>query len=110
MSTISLSTFGLENPSFRVPECYRLTPPVHRAPSHWATSIMGVGLQGGAPPPSSTRRPQRRGGWALPAHRDNPTRGTAHRRFAVAINCNADVDGGEISFPESLNLSLFVAA
>lgn len=34
------------------------------------------------------------------AHRDNTTRGTAHRRFAVSINLNEDFDGGEISFPE----------
>jgi predicted 2-oxoglutarate/Fe(II)-dependent dioxygenase YbiX len=33
-------------------------------------------------------------------HRDNTTRGTAHRRFAVSINLNADFDGGEVSFPE----------
>jgi peroxiredoxin/predicted 2-oxoglutarate/Fe(II)-dependent dioxygenase YbiX len=33
-------------------------------------------------------------------HRDNTTRGTAHRRFAVSINLNSDFDGGEISFPE----------
>lgn len=34
------------------------------------------------------------------AHRDNTTAGTAHRRFAVSINLNADFDGGEVSFPE----------
>lgn len=34
------------------------------------------------------------------AHRDNTTRGTAHRRFAVSINLNADFAGGEVSFPE----------
>jgi predicted 2-oxoglutarate/Fe(II)-dependent dioxygenase YbiX len=34
------------------------------------------------------------------AHRDNTTRGTAHRRFAVSINLNGDFDGGEVSFPE----------
>jgi predicted 2-oxoglutarate/Fe(II)-dependent dioxygenase YbiX/peroxiredoxin len=33
-------------------------------------------------------------------HRDNTTKGTAHRRFAVSINLNADFDGGEVSFPE----------
>lgn len=33
-------------------------------------------------------------------HRDNTTRGTAHRRFAVSINLNTDYDGGEIGFPE----------
>jgi peroxiredoxin/predicted 2-oxoglutarate/Fe(II)-dependent dioxygenase YbiX len=34
------------------------------------------------------------------AHRDNTTRGTAHRRFAVSINLNAGFEGGEIGFPE----------
>lgn len=34
------------------------------------------------------------------AHRDNTTRATAHRRFAVSLNLNADYDGGEIWFPE----------
>ncbi|MEM6383091.1 MAG: 2OG-Fe(II) oxygenase [Pseudomonadota bacterium] len=35
------------------------------------------------------------------AHRDNTTKGTAHRRFAVSINLNAeDFGGGGVSFPE----------
>jgi predicted 2-oxoglutarate/Fe(II)-dependent dioxygenase YbiX len=34
------------------------------------------------------------------AHRDNTTKGTAHRRFAVSINLNGDFEGGEVSFPE----------
>jgi predicted 2-oxoglutarate/Fe(II)-dependent dioxygenase YbiX/peroxiredoxin len=33
-------------------------------------------------------------------HRDNTTKGTAHRRFAVSINLNSDFDGGELRFPE----------
>lgn len=34
-------------------------------------------------------------------HRDNTTRGTAHRKFAVTINLNAeDYDGGDLRFPE----------
>lgn len=33
-------------------------------------------------------------------HRDNTTKGTAHRRFAVSINLNADFDGGQVGFPE----------
>jgi predicted 2-oxoglutarate/Fe(II)-dependent dioxygenase YbiX len=33
-------------------------------------------------------------------HRDNTTKGPAHRRFAVSINLNAEFDGGEVSFPE----------
>jgi predicted 2-oxoglutarate/Fe(II)-dependent dioxygenase YbiX/peroxiredoxin len=34
------------------------------------------------------------------AHRDNTTKGTAHRRFAVSLNLNDDYDGGELAFPE----------
>ena len=35
------------------------------------------------------------------AHRDNTTKGTAHRRFAVTINLNADdYEGGDLCFPE----------
>lgn len=34
------------------------------------------------------------------AHRDNTTKGTAHRRFAVSVFLNDDFDGGEVSFPE----------
>lgn len=34
------------------------------------------------------------------AHRDNTTKGTAHRRFAVTINLNDEFDGGELRFPE----------
>src|SRR5262249_15319529 len=34
------------------------------------------------------------------AHRDNTTKGTAHRRFAVSINLNSDFEGGDLSFPE----------
>lgn len=33
-------------------------------------------------------------------HRDNTTKGTAHRRFAVTINLNGDYDGGDLRFPE----------
>ncbi len=34
-------------------------------------------------------------------HRDNTTKGTAHRRFAISINLNSDdYDGGELWFPE----------
>lgn len=40
------------------------------------------------------------GGYFRP-HRDNTTKGTAHRRFAVTINLNADdYDGGDLRFPE----------
>jgi peroxiredoxin/predicted 2-oxoglutarate/Fe(II)-dependent dioxygenase YbiX len=34
------------------------------------------------------------------AHRDNGNGSTAHRRFAVSINLNADFDGGAVCFPE----------
>ena len=35
------------------------------------------------------------------AHRDDTTRGTAHRRFAVTINLNAEeYEGGDLRFPE----------
>lgn len=34
------------------------------------------------------------------AHRDNTTRGTAHRRFALSVNLNDDFEGGELEFPE----------
>lgn len=33
-------------------------------------------------------------------HRDNTTRGTAHRRFAVTINLNDGYEGGDLRFPE----------
>lgn len=33
-------------------------------------------------------------------HRDNTTKGTAHRRFAISINLNSEFEGGEVSFPE----------
>lgn len=40
------------------------------------------------------------GGW-FNAHRDNTTLGTAHRKFAVSINLNAeDFEGGDLRFPE----------
>lgn len=35
------------------------------------------------------------------AHRDNTTKGTAHRRFAVTLNLNAEeYEGGDLRFPE----------
>lgn len=34
-------------------------------------------------------------------HRDNTTKGTAHRRFAMSLNLNTeDFEGGELVFPE----------
>ncbi|WP_326524608.1 2OG-Fe(II) oxygenase [Sphingomonas sp.] len=40
------------------------------------------------------------GGGYFHAHRDNTTKGTAHRRFAVTINLNDDYEGGDLCFPE----------
>lgn len=40
-----------------------------------------------------------KGGHFAP-HRDNTTKGTAHRRFAVSVNLNDDYEGGELVFPE----------
>jgi predicted 2-oxoglutarate/Fe(II)-dependent dioxygenase YbiX len=34
------------------------------------------------------------------AHRDNTTRGTAHRKFAVSLVLNAEFEGGSLRFPE----------
>lgn len=34
------------------------------------------------------------------AHRDNTTKGTAHRKFAVSLNLNSEFDGGNLRFPE----------
>jgi predicted 2-oxoglutarate/Fe(II)-dependent dioxygenase YbiX/peroxiredoxin len=43
----------------------------------------------------------RDGGGFFRAHRDNSTKGTAHRKFACTINLNAgDYDGGDLTFPE----------
>lgn len=40
------------------------------------------------------------GGYFRP-HRDNTTKGTAHRKFAVSINLNAEeFEGGDLRFPE----------
>ena len=41
------------------------------------------------------------GGGFFKAHRDNTTRGTAHRQFACTINLNSDeFEGGDLQFPE----------
>lgn len=41
------------------------------------------------------------GGGYFRAHRDNTTKGTAHRRFAVTVNLNAEeYEGGDLRFPE----------
>ncbi len=33
-------------------------------------------------------------------HRDNTTKGTAHRKFAVSLNLNSEFEGGNLRFPE----------
>ena len=33
-------------------------------------------------------------------HRDNTTKGTAHRQFAVTVNLNSGYEGGDLRFPE----------
>lgn len=33
-------------------------------------------------------------------HRDNTTKGTAHRRFALSVNLSDDYEGAELNFPE----------
>jgi predicted 2-oxoglutarate/Fe(II)-dependent dioxygenase YbiX/peroxiredoxin len=41
------------------------------------------------------------GGGHFRPHRDNTTKGTAHRRFACTINLNpGDYEGGDLAFPE----------
>lgn len=41
------------------------------------------------------------GGGHFRPHKDNTTRGTAHRRFAVSINLDTDAyEGGDLRFPE----------
>lgn len=43
----------------------------------------------------------RQGAGHFGPHRDNTTKGTAHRRFAMTLNLNAgDYDGGDLRFPE----------
>jgi peroxiredoxin len=70
---------------------HRLLPIVHRAFSFRATRVerLLVGCY------------EAETGGHFRAHRDNTTKGTAHRRFAVTINLNAeDYDGGDLNFPE----------
>ena len=69
----------------------RLVPMVHRAFQFEATRIerLIVGCYEAA------------SGGHFRSHRDNTTAGTAHRRFAVTINLNADqYEGGDLAFPE----------
>ena len=70
---------------------HRLLPMVRRAFSFEATRVerLLVGCYEAAD------------GGHFRGHRDNTTKGTAHRRFAVTINLNAeDYEGGDLNFPE----------
>jgi hypothetical protein len=50
------------------------------------------------------------GGYFRP-HRDNISKGTAHRRFALTVNLNPeDYDGGDLRFPEFSDLPYRTAA
>ena len=68
----------------------RLLPQIHKAFNFKATRIERYLV---------ARYDAETGGFFRP-HRDNTTKGTAHRRFAVSINLNADYDGGDLRFPE----------
>jgi len=68
-----------------------LKPLVHRAFQFEATRIERWIV---------ARYDSEQGGYFRP-HRDNTTNGTAHRKFAVTINLNAeDYEGGDLCFPE----------
>ena len=70
---------------------HRLLPMVERAFSFTATRVerLLVGCY------------EAETGGHFRAHRDNTTKGTAHRRFAVTINLNPDdYEGGDLCFPE----------
>ena len=69
----------------------RLFPELHKAFSFTATRIERFIV---------ARYDSGEGGYFRP-HRDNTTPGTAHRRFAVTINLNAEeYEGGDLVFPE----------
>lgn len=87
--------FTIEDPALlqalKVRIRHRLAPLIERAFQFRATRMERYLI--GCYDPDS-------GGWFRP-HRDNTTRGTAHRRFAVTINLNADdYEGGDLRFPE----------
>ena len=70
---------------------HRLVPMIHRAFQFRATRVerLIVGCY------------EADSGGHFRPHRDNTTRGTAHRRFAVTINLNAEAyEGGDLRFPE----------
>jgi peroxiredoxin len=87
--------FLIEDPDFarqlNLRLIHRLLPMVRRAFSFTATRVerLLVGCY------------EAESGGHFRAHRDNTTKGTAHRRFAVTINLNADdYEGGDLCFPE----------
>lgn len=69
----------------------RLSPQIERALGFKATRLERYIV---------ARYDAEEGGYFRP-HRDNTTKGTAHRRFAVSINLNAEEhEGGDLRFPE----------
>lgn len=68
----------------------RLVPQIHKAFQYTATRMERYLI---------ARYASDTGGYFKP-HRDNTTKGTAHRRFAVSINLNQDFEGGDLRFPE----------
>jgi predicted 2-oxoglutarate/Fe(II)-dependent dioxygenase YbiX/peroxiredoxin len=69
----------------------RLVPEIRKAFQFEATRIERYIVARYEPQDGSGFRP----------HRDNTTKGTAHRRFAVTINLNAEeYEGGDLVFPE----------
>lgn len=108
MSEQDGKTVYVENPSFKVRfDCQiadqairtqareriqrRLVPILHRALNFQATRMERYIV---------ACYTKEKGGFFLP-HRDNTTKGTAHRAFAVTINLNTgDYEGGGLRFPE----------
>ncbi|MEM1020153.1 MAG: 2OG-Fe(II) oxygenase [Pseudomonadota bacterium] len=108
MSEKDGQTVYVENPSFKVRfDCQiesedirtrarsrierRLVPILHRALNFEATRMERYIV---------ACYTKEKGGFFLP-HRDNTTKGTAHRAFAVTINLNTgDYEGGGLRFPE----------
>jgi predicted 2-oxoglutarate/Fe(II)-dependent dioxygenase YbiX/peroxiredoxin len=88
-SDVSVTDDALQN-ALRARIMRFLLPAVERAFQYQATRIERY----------IVARYDATGGYFGP-HRDNTTKGTAHRRFACTINLNAgDYDGGDLRFPE----------
>ncbi|MEM7569948.1 MAG: 2OG-Fe(II) oxygenase [Pseudomonadota bacterium] len=116
MSEKNGQTVYVENPSFKVRfDCQigdedlrnaarqrverRLVPILHRSLNFKATRMERYIV---------ACYTKEKGGFFLP-HRDNTTKGTAHRSFAVTINLNTgDYEGGGLRFPEFSD-EIFVA-